>query len=253
MIRRLFSRVILFLVLAPALHAQEAPNKPLGEYTLHDFAAKWMMQQDDLADLEHYAEENAALIASGDERRRIVLIGDSITYHWPEELLPDDSTTLFVNRGIPGQNTSQMLLRFEDDVVALRPAMVVIFAGTNDLRAHAGKPEDLRDRVTRQVQRNITAMVDIADARQIAVVLCAITPVGPSQAGVYRDPETILSLNRWLRRFSDERGLAFVDYHEAVSKKRILNPAFTTDDLHVNESGYRAMTERLLTAMDRMK
>ena len=241
---------LLLLLFSSLLTAQDGSNRPLGDYTLHDFAAKWMMQQGDLAELGHYADDNAALTATDDVRRRIVLFGDSITFHWPEDLLPDDATMRFVNRAIPGQNTSQMLLRFEDDVVALGPAVVVILAGTNDLRAHAGRPEDLRDGVTRQFQRNITAMADIAAARQISVVLCSITPVGPSQAGVFRDPATIIVLNQWLAHFAQERALTYLDYHEDLRQEDgLLKPEFSTDDLHVNRAGYHVMNSRLLAAL----
>ncbi len=253
--RLIWLTVLLMLAGGRACLAETPAQKPIGEYSLHDFAAKWMMQQDDIADINRYAAANQALIARGDNDRLIVLFGDSITFHWPQDQLPALDAHQFVNRGIPGQNSSQMLLRFESDVVALSPSVVVLLAGTNDLRAYAGRPEAIREQVLDRATRNITAMADIAKARNIDVILCALPPVGPTQAGVFRDPETIVALNHWLKDFANTRGLGFVDYHHAVlGKKGYLNTAYTSDDLHVNAQGYRAMTDRLAPVLhDRLE
>ena len=211
-------------------------------------AAKWLMLHGDIAELGVHAEANRALIASGDRRPRVVLLGDSITFHWPAESLPELDGVRMVNRGIPGQNSSQMLLRFEDDVAALGPAAVAILAGTNDLRLF-GRPTN-GDAALRQIARNITAMADIADARRIRVVLCAIPPVGPGEAGRTRDPSAIVAANQWLRSFAAARGYGFVDYHAAlVGPNGLVAPAYTNDGLHLMPIAYDKLEPLLRQAL----
>lgn len=236
----------------PALLALAAPatSQMPAAMTQRD-AVRWMMQQGDLAELHVYGEANRALAAAADERPRIILLGDSITYHWPEEMLPALPGALIVNRGIPGQNTTQMLLRFEDDVAALRPAAVIILAGTNDLRSLGPHPAP-RDAVIRQIARNVTAMADIADARKIRVILCTIPPVGADQAAGQRDPATILAANEWLRGFAAVRGYGFLDYHGTLAgKDGLIRAAYTSDGLHLTPSGYQQLKALLATAARR--
>jgi len=236
----------------PALLALAAPatdQMPAG-MTQRE-TARWLMQQGDIAELQVYAEANRALMGAADERPRIILLGDSITYHWPEETLPALPGALVVNRGIPGQNTTQMLLRFEDDVVALRPAAVVILAGTNDLRSLDPQPAP-GDALVQQIARNITAMADIADARRIRVILCAIPPVGPEQAAGQRDPATIVAANAWLRSFAAARGYSLLDYHGAlVGEDGLIEAPYTSDGLHLSPSGYRRLKALLAGVMGR--
>ena len=139
MTRRFVLAALATVLLAPPASAQ------IGEMKLHDFAAKWMVQQDDFADIGAWREANRILLASADHRPRIVLMGDSITYHWQAKDLPAPAGLNLLNRGVAGQNTTQMLLRFEDDVIALKPAAVVILGGTNDLRAYVGDPAGQAD------------------------------------------------------------------------------------------------------------
>ncbi len=238
--------------LLPALLALAAPTTPqLPPGMTGRETARWLMQQGDVAELHIYAEANRALAASTDARPRIVLLGDSITFHWPEDALPALPDTLVLNRGIPGQNSTQMLLRFEEDVVALRPVAVVILAGTNDLRSLGPQPAP-RDALVRQIGRNITAMADIADARRIRVILCAIPPVGPEQAAGERDPAAILAANEWLRSFAAARGYAFLDYHAALAgKDGLIKAAYTSDDLHLSPPGYQRLKALLAGAAGR--
>src|SRR3546814_38094 len=198
-----------------ALPAQAGPareTKPFGAMTVHDFAAKWMMQQDDIADIGFYAQANADLLASTDRTPRIVLMGDSITYHWAPQLLPNLREAVFVNRGIAGQNSSQMLLRFEDDVIALAPVAVVILAGTNDLRVYAGSHAEAAPAILARIRRNVTAMADIAAARGVKVIIGSVPPILPAMEGNRRDPRTLTAANAWLRAFARQRGYAFAHY-----------------------------------------
>ena len=234
-------------VLAGAAWAQPAETG-LADMKLHDFAAKWMMQQDDLADLGRYRAANQALVDSADARPRVVLLGDSITFHWTPEDLPAPPTLNLVNRGIAGQNTSQMVLRFEDDVVALKPAAVVILGGTNDLRAYQGDPASAGEAMLAAIARNLTAMADMADARHIRVVLCAIMPIGLNQH--QRDPATLRRVNQWIKAFAASRGYPFVDYNAALAGPGgDLPDALTADGLHPNTEAHHRMWPRLEAAL----
>jgi lysophospholipase L1-like esterase len=235
------------LLAALALAEPAGPPTPPPDMTPRN-AAKWLMLHGDIAELGVHAEANRTLIASGDRRPRVVLLGDSITFHWPAESLPELDAVRMVNRGIPGQNTSQMLLRFEDDVVALAPAAVVILAGTNDLRIFSRPASG--EAARRQIARNITAMTDIAEARRIRVVLCAIPPVGASEAGRTRDPSAIVAANQWLRSFAAARGYGFVDYHRAlVGPDGLIAPEHTSDGLHLTPAAYGKLEALLREAL----
>jgi len=238
--------------LAVPAAAQQQPAESSGQVpdlTVRDFAAKYLMQQGDLANLKFYRDQDAAVIASADPRPRVVLMGDSITYHWEAELRPAPQGLNVINRGIAGQNTDQMLLRFENDVVALHPRAVVILAGTNDARVYVGAPADARAAVVARITRNIRAMADIADGQRVKVVIAAIPPCR-NCAALQRDPATIVAVNDQLRQFAAERGYPFVDYYAALAgPDGQLPAAMTRDGLHPLPAGYALMWQRLDSAL----
>jgi acyl-CoA thioesterase I len=216
-------------------------------------AFRQMLQQQDVAELARYREANRQLRASNDTRPRIVLLGDSITYHWTADRMPAPSRLNLINRGVPGQTTTQMLLRFEDDVVALAPAAVVIAGGTNDLRIYAGDPAALGESVIAQAARSITAMADIAQSRGVKVVLCAVPPIGTDLVRLQRDPATLLRLNDWIRGFAASRNYPFVDFYTALADASgHLPAAIAADGLHPNGDGYRAMWPGLEAALQKL-
>ncbi len=238
---------ILPLLIAAAPQAEDRHGLP--DLTVHDFAAKYLMQQADIADLHIYRDDNAALIASADSRPRIVLLGDSITFHWKPDYRPAPLSLNVIDRGIVGQNSDQMLMRFEDDVVALRPAVVVLAGGANDLRIYAGAPAEARAAVIQRIARNITAMADIADARRIKVAVAAITPCRGCEA-LNRDPATLVAANDWLHRFAAERHYPFIDYYAALTGKDAgLTAVLGQDGLHPTPQGYALMWPRLQAAL----
>ncbi len=233
-------------IFAEPAHAE--PN-PVASMTVQDFAAKWMMQQGDVAGTGVYASANAALRASPVAEPRVVMMGDSITYHWTPALLPRLGGATWVNRGIPGQNSSQMLLRFDDDVVALSPAVVVILAGTNDLRVHAGSHAVAAPAILARLASNVTAMADIATARGIRVVLGSIPPFDAERDGGRRDPETRRAANAWLRTFAAARSYAFADYDGLGDADGRLRSDLSDDGLHPNGEGYGLMHPILADAV----
>src|SRR6266702_4891383 len=213
----------------------------IGDYSLRDFAAKWMVQQCDLAELGVYRGANAHVIASADPRPRIVFVGDSITQFWVDLAHLENQDTAILNRGIRGQNSTQMLLRFEDDAIALRPALIVLLCGTNDLRSYVGSGASLGLDAPERVMRNVTAMADISLARNVPIVLGSVPSVNP-KFPVYRDPNIILSLNRQLADFASERLLEFADYHRTlVDSAGFLDEAFSADGVHPTPAGYARM------------
>jgi len=179
-----------------------------------------------------YRAENLSL----NSRPEVVFIGDSITEFWPAAA-PAFFRAGRLGRGIAGQTSPQILLRFMADVVALKPRVVHILAGTNDVAGNTGPTS------AEAWRNNIRAMVDIARAEGIAVVLGAIPPAGAFnwRPGMQPAPR-IVELNRWLRGFAAERRLAFADYHAALATPDgSMKPGLSSDGVHPNAAGYRAM------------
>ena len=194
----------------------------------------------DWADLCRYRAENAAVKAV-----EAVFLGDSITELW---MVADPGffSAARVDRGISGQTSAQMLLRFSADVVALRPKVVHILAGTNDVAGNLGpsRPEDFKN--------NIRAMADIADVHGIAVVLGAIPPADRFlwRAGL-KPAAQIGELNAWLKGFVASRGYVFADYHGAMATPEgAMRPAFSKDFVHPNRAGYGVMAPIAQAALD---
>jgi lysophospholipase L1-like esterase len=230
---------------ASAAEPRAEDRHGLPDLSVHDFAAKYLMQTGDLADLHVYADADRALVASADKRPRVVLLGDSITFHWQPQDRPAPASLNVVNRGIVGQNTDQMLMRFEDDVVALSPVAVVIAGGANDARVFEGPPAAQREAVVARIARNVRAMADIASANRIKVVIAAVTPCrGCAVLG--RDPATLVAVNARLRAFAAERDFPFVDYYSALADADgQLAAPLSKDGLHTTPDGYRRMWARL--------
>lgn len=198
-------------------------------------AAEAEREKTDWANLCRYAAENAQVAASG-SRPRVVFLGDSITENW---LLGDPALfgPAVLNRGIGGQTTPQILLRFYQDVVMLRPRAVHIMAGVNDIMGNQGPSSDAA------IVNNIRAMIDIAKANGIRVMLAGITP---SQAFLAR-PDVdlrprIAEVNRQLALLAVEERISFVDYSPALANAAGgLNASLGNDGLHPNRAGYAAM------------
>ena len=192
-------------------------------------------QAKDWPNLCRYAAENAQIIASG-IRPRVVFIGDSITENWkPGDPSLFNATVL--TRGIGGQTTPQILLRFYQDVVALRPRVVHIMAGTNDISGNTGPTSD------QAIVNNIRAMIDIAKANRIAVVLASITPSKGFGMRPNFDPSfRIAAVNRQLAALAAERRVTYVDYFPPLADGAGgFNAALANDGLHPNRAGYAAM------------
>ena len=186
-----------------------------------------------------YQAANRLLPPPRHDERRVVFIGDSITDRW--NLAESFPGRPYVNRGVGSQVTAQMLLRFHQDVIALRPAVVVILAGVNDVQGF------LQEETPEQIESNWEAMADLADAHGIKVVFGSLLPVNdytPNARDVVRErnPATLRALNAWLHGFCARRGYRYADYHAAlVDRRGLLDARYTDDGIHPLLVGYTRM------------
>jgi lysophospholipase L1-like esterase len=193
----------------------------------------------DWPQLARYRADNAALAAPAPGEQRVVFYGDSITDGWGRI---EDTGSFFpgkpyVNRGISGQTTPQMLVRFEQDVVHLHPAAVVILAGTNDIAGNTGPSTPA------MIEDNFRAMTAIAKQNGIKVVLASITPAFsyPWKPGI-APVATIREVNGWLRDFCAVQKLVYLDYYSAMAdEKGAMKPGLSKDGVHPTAAGYAIM------------
>ena len=191
----------------------------------------------DWANLNNYQTQNASLPIPTAEQKRIVFMGDSITEFW-SVLDPDYfSGKPYVNRGISGQTTPQMLIRFRADVIALQPTVVVILAGINDIAGNTGTSsiEMIRD--------NIFSMVELAKANHIKVILCSVLPAFDFPWKPNQEPiEKINALNEILKNYAAANNIVYADYYSAMVDERLgLNTEYSNDGVHPNKIGYQIM------------
>ncbi len=189
----------------------------------------------DWPNLAKYRDDDTKLGTPPYGESRVVFLGDSITEFWP--LAASFPGRPYVNRGISGQTTPQILLRFRQDVIALKPRVVVILAGTNDIAENTG-PTTLA-----AIEDNLISMVDLAKQNGIRVVLSSLVPAfqfpwRPELAPV----EKIRGLNDWIKDYAAKEGLIFLDYYSAMAnEKRGLRAELSEDGVHPNKTGYAVM------------
>jgi lysophospholipase L1-like esterase len=232
--------------LAPAERKFPAWPKGCTRFEGEERAACLDTVASDFGGLYRYAAANAALAAPKPDEARVVFFGDSITDNWSKPgyggFFPGRP---YVNRGIGGQTTAQMLLRFRADVVALQPRAVVILAGTNDIAGNAGPV------TAGQIQDNLATMAEVARAHGIRVVLASLLPVSDDKKDESGQPLTrtrqrptaaIQALNRWLADYSAKNAHVYLDYFSATADANgLLRPELNDDGLHPNARGYAVM------------
>ena len=210
----------------------------------------------DYGRLSRYAAANAALGAPRPGESRVVFFGDSITDNWSKAgyggFFPGRP---YVNRGIGGQTTAQMLVRFRADVLELQPAAVVILAGTNDVAGNSGRV------AVDAIEDNLATMAELAKAHGVKVVLASLLPISddkkdargaPLTRSTDRPPATIRALNAWIADYAAKNGHAYLDYQSAVADARgLLRPDLNDDGLHPNAAGYAVMAPLAETAIAR--
>lgn len=194
-------------------------------------------QNQDWPYLNKYKEENKKLKTVKEAENRIIFMGDSITEFWTV-LSPEFFTEkAYVNRGISGQTTPQMLIRFRADVINLKPHTVVILAGANDIAGNTGSS------TLEMITNNIFSMVELAQANQIKIILCSILPAYdfPWKTGSL-PAEKISTLNTSLKKYAINNEILYLDYYSVmVDERKGMKSIYTDDGVHPNKSGYEVM------------
>ncbi len=209
-------------------------NPPKAECCLQFTAQRLADQLQDWNQLGRYHQDNLRLEAEPPVAGRVVFLGDSITDGW--DLAKSFPGKPYVNRGISGQTTSQMVVRMFPDVIDLKPAAVILLAGTNDIAGNTGPV------TAKMVEENIMAIAEMAEKHKIKVILCSLTPVSDytahPQTG-HRPPSQIQVLNAWIKSYAENTHAIFADYYSAlVDRKGMLRDGYSDDGLHPNARGY---------------
>jgi len=195
------------------------------------------LEAQDWANLNRFRAENAALGAPAKFEKRVVFMGNSITQGWKDASPDFFKDRPYINRGISGQTTPQMLVRFRQDVISLHPRVVVILAGTNDIAGNTG-PATLE-----MIEDNLASMAELASANGIRVVLSSVLPVYdyPWKPGL-EPAEKIVTLNAWIRNYCTEKGFTYLDYFTPMADDRHgMKAELTRDGVHANAEGYMLM------------
>jgi len=201
----------------------------------------------DWPNLARFRAANAALGAPAPGEQRVVFMGNSITEAWAPLFATQFAGKPYVGRGISGQTTPQMLVRFRQDVIALKPSAVVILAGTNDIAGNTG-PSTLE-----MIEDNLASMSELAQANGIRVVLCSVLPVFdyPWKPGLEPAPK-IIALNAWIREYAAAHGAEYADFHSAMADERQgLPKTLAADGVHPNTAGYAMMVPIVESAIAR--
>lgn len=257
MIRTTFAVLTVAAIMAQA-PAPTAPPPP--DPTCPDMAAalQALLRNDvrlrDWPQLGRYREANRTVGAPAPGQARVVFMGDSITDAWPQPRYGDFFPGKpYVGRGISGQTTPQMLVRFRPDVIDLKPKAVVILAGTNDISGNTGPATD------EDIQRNLASMAELAKANGIKVVLSSITPTSAYHTPERGVPQTtarpmsrIRAVNDWMKKYAADNGHVYVDYFSAmIDATGVMKAELTADDLHPNAAGYAIMAPLAQAGIDK--
>jgi lysophospholipase L1-like esterase len=237
---------------APAVQAVQPPIPSTGFAGLDQYRARRIaVFFDDFGQLARYRDANAALKPPAAGENRVVFFGDSITDIWHlDEYFPGRA---YINRGIGGQTTPQMLVRFRQDVIDLHPKVVVILAGTNDIAGNTG-PMRLED-----IEANYASMAELAGMHDIKVIYSSVLPVHnytPRAQDFFaqRSPEKILQLNQWLKSYSSAgaSGCSYLDYFRAMADdKGYMKKDLADDGLHPNAAGFKIMAPLAEAAIEK--
>ena len=201
----------------------------------------------DWAQLGEFSSANKELMKSMPQEDRVVFFGNSITIGWLNTMPSFFKGKAYVNRGIGGQTTPQMLVRFRQDVIDLKPRVVVILAGTNDIAGNTG-PISLEE-----ILGNLISMTELARANDIAVVLSSVLPASdyPWRPGLKPDVK-IPALNAMIRNYAEEKDVIYLDYYSAmVNEQHGLDPELAYDGVHPTKEGYEVMAPLAEKAIER--
>ena len=213
------SRILIFVLIFMAVQTAQA------------------QQNDDWPNLKKYREANAKLSAPAANEQRVVFMGNSITEGWINQRPEFFNGRPYINRGIGGQTTPQMLIRFRADVVALKPKVVVLLCGINDIAGNTG-PSTLE-----MIEDNIASMTEIALANNIKVVLSSVLPAHDFPWRPKMEPAPkVMALNKWIKAYAAQKKVVYLDYFSAmVDERNGMKSIYHTDEVHPNKAGYAVM------------
>src|SRR3954465_4439839 len=245
------TRSILTALTLTALTAQNpapAPPPPMTDCQETAAALTRLLGNDvrlrDWPQLARYRQDNQKLAPAKAGESRVVFMGDSITDIWQQPRFGWFPNKPYVDRGISGQTTPQMLVRFRPDVIDLKPKVVVILAGTNDIAGNTGPMSD------EDIQRNLASMAELAKASGIKVVLASITPTsayhppvnGGAPQTTTRPMTRIRANNDWIKKYAADNGHVYLDYFTPMlDSTGGMKSELTGRDLHPNAAGYAIM------------
>ncbi len=251
-IRDVQNRILIVLALSLAAVAQQAPPSipTTGFAGLDQYRANRIaVFTDDYGQLKRYHDADVALAPPATGENRVIFFGDSITDIW--KLADSFPGKPYVNRGIGGQTTPQMLVRFRQDVIDLHPKVVVILAGTNDIAGNTGPMRN------EDIEANYESFAELAHAASVQVVLSSVLPVHnytekSKDFFAQRPMARILALNEWLKNYCSKNSIVYLDYFPAmVDDKGLLKKELADDGLHPNAAGFKIMAPMAEAAIEK--
>jgi lysophospholipase L1-like esterase len=225
----------------PSFAQQTTPSLPSTGYPgLDEYrASRLAIYTDDFGELSRYRQADALLKPPASDENRVIFLGDSITDYWK---LPDYFPGKpYINRGIDGQTTPQMLVRFRQDVIELHPKVLVVLAGTNDIAGVTGPARN------DDIEANYASLAELAQLHGIRVVFASVLPVNnysqeAKESFALRPRERILALNKWLKDYCAKNSFVYLDYFSAmVDDQGMLKKNLSDEGLHPNGAGYKIM------------
>jgi lysophospholipase L1-like esterase len=231
----------------PEQASPAAPAQPPSARGQAAGPSKWALAlETDPADLKRYRDANEKLPPPAAGENRVVFMGDSITDNWAKYFATEFPNKPYIGRGISAETTQQMLIRFRPDVIDLKPKVVVILAGTNDIAGNTGRSTQ------KMIQDNLISMVELAKYNGIKVVLMSVLPAGDYwwQRGM-EPAEKIVALNAWIKDYASKNGIVYVDVHTPMSDdKHAMKAELSRDGVHPGPEGYAIMSALVQKAID---
>ena len=230
------------LTLQPLVAQHVSPEKSSltkSERQILQSYEKWSKMKNDWPNLNRYRKANALLPAPSKNEQRVVFMGNSITDAWIRVSPGFFKGRPYIDRGISGQTTPQMLIRFRPDVIKLKPKVVVILAGTNDIAGNTG-PSTLE-----MIEDNLASMAELARYHHIKVILCSVLPVYdyPWRRGL-KPAEKIVTLNKWIKKYARKNNMYYLDYYSSmVDERKGMKKEYSEDGVHPNRAGYKVMEQ----------